>query len=508
MFKILRYEKYNKKGIVKIICIAILITIAVAYLFTIHVAGLLKSKSYQQLWSINLPYKSLLNFIGDINADGYNEIIISTDNDILILNATNGRVIKELNILKYNNKSSMWSIIAIIDVNIDKKADMIILSRYMIEYEEKSYIIYKIFCISSDNGDLLWISEYNVTDNLYLPKYNIINVNDDEVPDLIFYVSGFLYVIDCKNGSLIWKRQIENENYLILTGDTNGDGNLEVILMSAHSVYCFSIKSGKLYWNIKLSSIDDTYVYVRASIYDVDSDGNEEIIYATSDGHVGCIDTENNNPNHIWKNIITNGLYRLKIINVKDGMIGLLVFTNKGMYFLDSSNGSLLWTCSFHIVFDETDDINNDGIVEILGGDNTTFYYISAIDGNVIYTYNPNVESLLSKVYNSDISSLKVTIHTSIIWLLPKVYDINNDNNKEIIVVAKVTKYNKNGNFVIILNNRGQELGVTYIDSNTLVQDTQYIDIDGDGVVEVVLLNRDINPYPFSESHLYVFKYT
>jgi outer membrane protein assembly factor BamB len=129
------------------------------------------------------------------------------------------------------------------------------------------------------------------------------DIDNDGKPEIVFstYMNdGEIYALNAENGSLLWHYRTGNCNDAApVIYDVDGDGNLEVILASSciTKTYCFDGVTGAVKWQAPTGGTDSP-----PSIGDVDNDGKPEVLHGEFNGAVICINGEDGSV--AWEKLI------------------------------------------------------------------------------------------------------------------------------------------------------------------------------------------------------------
>lgn len=173
--------------------------------------------------------------------------------------------------------------------------------------------------------------------------------------------------------------------------------------------------------------------FMSPTLYDLNKDGNQEIIignelykYFTFFSNGTLL---NNWP--VWSNVISFSSAVGDLEN--DGKPDIIVSNWRTIQKLDTS-GNILATYTASNATQPTpalSDINNDGELEIIGGDNAGNVFVLDKNLNLLPGWPVNIEGMIG--YSS-----------------PAIGDIDNDGNKEIVITTE-----RNAQKVIVLKNTG-----------------------------------------------------
>ena len=478
------------------------------------------SISYQTSWKKDFPDQSNIVFVGDINNDNLSEIVVleslidesgSQLQMLVILNST-GYEIKELNISAILGENVLSHLLVqVIDTNLDGISEIILVV---------PSTVLELMCISWIDQKILWANSYNLSiSSAVVYRYAKIDLNSDHISDLILLLNGVLIAVDCKNGAIIWSRKVNVPNapstiysteLLILNND-------ELIVINPCVISGFDLENGDSLWNFTTLPQEANTIYLDSETYDINNDGLDEIFFAIpysnesvtpSEILVGCITVEHDNPRYLWKKLIPSStFFGIEVFTVEGSVIGIAISTDEKIYVLDGNSGEIIWSKNLSFMSIAFDDVNEDGVTEIVGGRNTTLWCISARDGSILHEYFLNATALLSQISSKKVNAFKETYQLSAYWASIKINDVNNDGHKEIITtVAMAGSSSGSAAFVIIFNNNLEEVSKTYIDSYIEIKYVLYAFLDNSESLELLILARDTHTIPTPEYHLYLLK--
>ncbi|MBC8486916.1 MAG: choice-of-anchor D domain-containing protein [Bacteroidetes bacterium] len=337
-------------------------------------------------------------------------------------------------------------------------------------------------------GDNLW--HYTITtswDNSVKAITPVPDVTGDGVADVI--VCSEDDYVRCFNGNssgladIIWENEagkVYGQNGLVIIEDINNDGYHDVIAGLAwgvRAVKALSGKTGELIWIYDTHVYGDGgWVYQVWTGYDYNDDGIDDVLASTgNDGNntgpkrVFCLDGTSGNP--VW-DAYTDGP-NFSVIGVEDftgddkpdviGGASDNYETEGKVYGINGETGSISWTFTTSgtsvWALEQLDDINGDGIKDIIAGDFAGHYY------------------LLNPANGSTINS--GTIGTSIILRFERLDDVNNDGYADIAVA------HSGSNAVVINGYSGQNIWLTALADKCWNID-RIEDITGDGINDLI----------------------
>ncbi|MBS1773745.1 MAG: VCBS repeat-containing protein [Bacteroidetes bacterium] len=207
---------------------------------------------------------------------------------------------------------------------------------------------------------------------------------------------SFLHVLNAENGSLKWKRNVGGcADAAPLIYDVDQDGDYEIILAGSCNpvTFCFDADSGSIQWQTPMKGADSP-----PTIADVDNDGKLEILHGQFEGYVISINAENGSVN--WNFQVDTGCWvqtEPVIMDVdKNGQLDFAVATwsfskaNSAIYAFKGNDHMLLWKQSFptDVMYHGAafGDIDKDGKMELVLGDYAAnLYCVNAENGSIAW---------------------------------------------------------------------------------------------------------------------------
>jgi hypothetical protein len=210
---------------------------------------------------------------------------------------------------------------------------------------------------------------------------------------------------------VLWEREIYSgsvyqQNALSITGDINEDGYDDIIVGTAwgdRSIVALSGKTGEQLWKHQTNNYGGGgWVYQTDTRFDYNNDGFPDVLAATgNDGdntgprRVYCLDGKTGTP--IWESFINSAAFAvmgMPDINGDDIPDAVAGATSPGdtpgrVIAINGANGQPIWSynTSGTAVFalEMLDDINEDGIPDIIAGSfNGNYYLLDAANGQPI----------------------------------------------------------------------------------------------------------------------------
>ena len=335
-----------------------------------------------EIYSGNIYTQNSLNIIEDLDADGFDDVIVGTtgaDRAIRAISGKTGEFIWTYFSNQYGDGGWIYQVDTTFDYNNDGITDVLAATGGDAE---------RVFCIDGTNGSIIW--------NFYTagPKFSCIGIEDvtsDGIPDAIggasnsYETEGKVFGIDGANGTQIWEYTTAGSSVWALAqvDDINGDDIDDVVAGDfSGNYYCFDATNGSVLWS---GSIGTCLILRFEKLEDVNSDGHPDIAIAHSsidnavviDGYTGA---------NIWIHPVADQPWVVDKIadvsgdGINDVIVGTLFGSNFG-YFLDGVDGTELGSISVGSAVDAIGgipDIANDNSWEmVVGGRNGTVMCIS-----------------------------------------------------------------------------------------------------------------------------------
>jgi len=213
-----------------------------------------------------------------------------------------------------------------------------------------------------------------------------------------------VYALNAEDGSLLWKYNTHSSgaegcnDVAPIIYDVDGDGNLEVILPSSCNpkTFCFDGATEAVKWVCNTRGSDSP-----PTIADIDGDGVPEILHGEFGGYVICIKGNNGTPQ--WEIAVDLDSWiqtAPTIVDLNnDGNLDFVVATwnnvnadSNAVYAYRASNQSLLWKYKVSDVMyhgTAVADLDSDGLPElIIGCYNDTLYCINGDNGTTSWKYS------------------------------------------------------------------------------------------------------------------------
>lgn len=313
--------------------------------------------------------------------------------------------------------------------------------------------------------------------------------------------------------SFIYEFPIDTLGDVFDVGDITGDGLLDILCRGTkNNIRCFKQNSSNdliIHDNFNYNPFPIVYQPNDVALYDIDGDGNLEMIYFLAAGsldsvwagsnHVAKYNPQINNyeliyynrpqPEYFTSGISTGDFDQDGKGNFATGSIGGKCYIYEyvqGMQFQVEFTKELETYNAFLTIM--TDDMDGNGKPEIwIGGD-----FGSSIYGGItrLFAFEASAPGVYNQVYQIDIRGLFSAIYGKL-----RYTDLDGDGIKELFLtnanLAFGFKYDGNGNYYMDFVK-----SMPVLDSIYVFQDLERVDIadlDGDGIVEIIpqyLLNK------------------
>ncbi len=339
-----------------------------------------------EIYSGNIYDQTGLTIIEDINADGYEDVIVGTtggDRSIIAFSGKTGNQIWKHDTHEYGNGGWVYSVKATHDYNGDGIVD--ILASTGDDSGNTGPLC--VYCLNALNGISIW--------ETYIggPVFSVLGVDDftsDGIPDVIAGASsadeteGRVYGINGANGGIEWTKNTDGSSVwaLLQLDDITGDGIKDVIAGDFGGNYYFinPVNNNQIFQG----TIGGSLILRFEKLDDVNSDGYLDVLIAHS-GY-NAIVLNGYDGSNIWLKSVADKSWNVAPIDdlnadgINDVIIGTL-FSDNYAYFLNGVDGEELEAIDYSTPVDAINsipDIVGDGTMEmVVGGRNGKVYCYS-----------------------------------------------------------------------------------------------------------------------------------
>ncbi len=363
-----------------------------------------------------------MNTINDITGDGVDEVVIATENYWLLCldGASSGLADTLWSFNTYISNYSAGSIgansdygvqdaLAIAsDLNADGFNDVVIATGGGNEH---------VYAINGTNGEIIWQFGTDDPGSYGLGDFEAVDVrrdfNSDGVPDVLAIADGNsegtgykkAYLFNGTNGNIIWDYAYPGPNpsfgkTVISIDDVSGDGQPDAVIAVGNNgttglkTYCLNGVTGFVLWD------QDALNHEPKELLELPIPGQTpDVIVGEYFSTIRRLDGETGIP--LWT-VNFGGLSgiiqmdRIRDVN-NDGIDDVVIASfAAGAACLSGANGNYIWTypMEFQFGIDAIPDLNGDGIEEVLVGTGNTsptygnFFCISGLGDSVLFSRN------------------------------------------------------------------------------------------------------------------------
>jgi len=304
---------------------------------------------------------------------------------------------------------------------------------------------------------------------------SVVDIDGDGTEELIVgHNGGYVFALNGRDGSTIWQHALGHEiggwrgaN----TADLDGDGRPEIIVPARDGcVRCLNA-DGTLRWRSQVEACR----LGTPSVGDLDRDGHPEIVYGSATRHLIALRADGRlmwdaqaGPLHLGRT--------KPIIADLDGdgaaevyAAGSNIGPETGLVSVQGTNGATRWYGrTRHKAYMARTLIPVDGdTLGVLIGDKANSLVAYAADGHRLW---------------------QTQVRGHGVWTAPSVADVDGDGRQEIIVSVRDTS--EKGEAWHVLDVHGRLLGSFKLPGGSGFGAPLVADIDGDGVLEIVLASR------------------
>ncbi len=317
-----------------------------------------------------------LTIIDDINADGYEDVIVGTawgDRSIIALSGYSGEQLWKHQTDEYGDGGWVYQVDARYDYDDDGIADVLAATGN----DGNGTGPIRVYCLEGRTGNAIWERP------LGGPVFSVIGIEDftgDGQPDVIAGASnsietqGYVYGIDGSNGNQKWQFVTQGTSVWALAqlDDVDSSGTKDFMLGDFNGQYYIVDPASLLI--IYTSGIGNHLILRFEVMDDVNQDGYKDVLVASSSA----------------KAIILNGAGGGTVVNtslndkswcvaragdlsgdgINDFFVGTL-YTNNYVYMINGSHGNIMFDTDYGEAIDaigSIGDINNDGSTEMVAG--------------------------------------------------------------------------------------------------------------------------------------------
>lgn len=337
--------------------------------------------------------------IPDVNSDGVNDIMISTDNYWTICYNGNSSVSDDI-LWKHNTRTSSNVSGSVVyedglqilgDINNDGIRDVVIGTGGNNEL---------VYALSGRTGKVLWTyGDSSITSDGDINGLNVTkDYNNDGINDVLVAATGegmgngrhAAICLNAVNGAVIFYA-VQNGEFTHSIAPSSVGGAIDFSSNGGpYGINGFS-NTGSFLWTLPVTST----VWNLKEMPDVNSDGVTDIAaFVGFSGSLRMI--SGSNGTQIWNNDYGQSIDgNIRLINDLDnnGFKDIIFSGTQSLYRVDPRTPSVLWSAFLDNNYihgvDELSDLTGDGIPEIIAGtQNSNLYVVSGDSGRIIFTHN------------------------------------------------------------------------------------------------------------------------
>jgi outer membrane protein assembly factor BamB len=320
-----------------------------------------------QRWAINVGSQTFTSpTLGDLNADGRQEIVTGSNSLAAIALKGNGDTLWSFPVAQGAGTSS-----ALGDVDGDGRLEVIIGN-----YNDT------IYALNGEDGSRLWAFG---TGGPVASAPILSDLDGDGRLEAVFgSFDHSVYALNAESGFLLWSyltaADISNSPAV---ADIDGDGEPEVIIGSSDGkLYALNGADGSLLW----SRTTGDAIRSTACVGDIDGDGEPEVVFGSADDNLYAV--RGANDSLLWSFTSSDDIVSSPALADidHDGRLEIVVGGNDGsVHALNGEDGSPFWshpTGGFVVSSPAIGDVNGDGNLEVVvGGNDSTIYCLNGSDG-------------------------------------------------------------------------------------------------------------------------------
>ena len=418
----------------------------------------------QYIYSGSLNYQNELAITQDINADGYNEVVVGTpwgSRSIITLSGLDGSVLWTHDTDEYGDGGWVYQVDCRYDYDDDGVLDVLASTGD----DGSGTGPNRVYCLNGSTGESIW--EFPLGG----AGFSVMGIEDctgDGKPDVVAgctnaaQSTGYAKGINGATGGQLWSFTTPSSSVWALeqTDDINGDGVRDVIIGTySGQIYGISASNGAQLYS---SSIGSAIIQRFAKLTDVNSDGHPDFVPEHSSSHLTqALDGQTGSI--LWTQSVADQPWRaartadISGDAVDDVFVGTM-YTNNYCYIFNGVDGSeLVAPIPYGEAVDGLNaipDAVNDGSMEmVVGGRNGKLTcYSGGLNGSssppsVIANFSatPTVGPAPLTVQFTDLSTAENTTITSWKW------DFDNDGTIDATIQNPSYLYNETGNFTVSL---------------------------------------------------------
>ena len=311
--------------------------------------------------------------LGDVDADGKLEVLISGNSALKALNAENGSPCWSTSL------NNLYLTPGIGDVDEDGRSEVVV---------GGSDSAHCLYALNGEDGSLQWT--YPIPSENVMTAPCLQDIDDDGRLEVAFGANGSIRAIN-GDGTSLWSYALAYHCFSApCCGDVNADGRFEVVAAADNGrVYCLRGKTGDTVWTF----LTNGPVQSSPCFADIDNDTVPEVMFGSQDGKLYALNGENGSIR--WQYTADSGVVSSPVVaDIDVDMRPEVVYVSlRGtVYAINGENGSLRWSYAIPAVVKSSPALaraDADTRYEVIvGADNGLVYCLNAEDGTYRWSYN------------------------------------------------------------------------------------------------------------------------
>ena len=300
---------------------------------------------------------------------------------------------------------------------------------------------------------------------------------------------GIVYGYDVVSNTILWETDLGQpmgQYEYVTAGDVDGDGLDEVVATTSYGWATCLDSDGRIMWRTRVHTVDKSISpeLSTAAIGDINSDGHAEVVYGTATHHLIALDRFGR---LVWDSVAPpHQMNRTPVLIAdanQDGTaevysMSSMLSPGKGVVCVDGKSGDLLWTgLTVGKAYLGLKPVRfSDGTLGILACDKGGHIHAHRADGSLAWHTRVSGRGL---------------------YWPPVVADVDGNGRLEVVASIRAASLDgKDANWYVLDADTGEILGGYPHDAG--FPGPAVCDIDGDGVLEVLVMSASARLTAFS----------
>ena len=308
-----------------------------------------KRELYKNEYTVSLNY-ALLETIHDFDLDGNLDIfVVSYDNYFYLLNGTTGTNIWTQRLVTSRaNTYQGWtggSSVGFYDIDSDGILEIFyfgIDGLVALESNNGTILWQNLTIVPQDDEYYSWYYYYSYPDIFW--NFKFCNLDTDDSYEIIYFFGQYIYALDSETGFVKWSKKLTKKYYnsrifQLDVYDVNDNGLLDVIVAIDDNLTVINGQDGSIIWKRRYN--EDEPIFFM--LIDTNLDSKSELL-VDSQNSISLLNLEDGNVewNFKGKNFKTPNYFSFENFDTDSGL-ELLLGDNYGFYVINPVNGNLIW---------------------------------------------------------------------------------------------------------------------------------------------------------------------